>query len=528
MELCNGFVLNNGKVPYTIEAQLGSGGFGITYKASAIIDSGNGPEKKFFAIKEHFIKEWCERDNNTGVIITSTPLKQRVEDGKRDFLAEAQRLAQINHPNIIRVYELFEENDTAYYVMEYIEGENLNDFVSKNGAMSINSMIAFFAPICNAVEALHVYKMTHLDIKPANIMLKTSGNHIEPVLIDFGLSKHYDENGNATSTIRLQGCSDGYAPIEQYAGIDKFSPQSDVYSLAATILFCISGQNPPKANELNTNTLLQQIPYGTPQNIINAITHAMNPNKEMRTPSINHFVYELNNNVVSAPTPTPTPSNTVISNPQHTIYNSNSTNNNNSGNKLVWILVPIIAILVGVAAWLWISKNDSNSSSDDPENSTFVDSSQKSKKEKEAEERAIKAEQEAKEAKEKAAIAEQEKQLAEENARKAEQERQKQQEKKEKAQNRLRYGNCTLKGTIAGKSFTITLNNGFNGYSCYNPKYGTMPIDGYISGTQLTLNEYSNGNYVGTYEGTFDGNYYKGSYYRSKDGKVMSFSMRAQ
>ena len=98
----------------------------------------------------------------------------------------------------------------------------------------------------------------------------------------------------------------------------------------------------------------------------------------------------------------------------------------------------------------------------------------------------------------------------------------------ELANERRMYGNCTLKGTIAGKSFTITLTNGFNGYSCYNPKYGTMDIEGYMNGNQLTLNEYNKGNYVGYYEGSFDGNTYKGTYYRNKEGKAMKFSMRAQ
>ena len=528
MELNKGFVLKNGSIPYTIEETLGSGGFGITYKASAIINSANGPKKKFFAIKEHFIKEWCERDNNSGQIISSTPLRQRVTDGKHDFLSEARRLSQISHPNIIKVFELFEENDTAYYVMEFIEGEDLNNFISRNGIMSASSMLTLFAPICNAVEALHVNKMTHLDIKPGNIMLRAVDNRFEPILIDFGLAKHYDEYGNATSTIRLQGCSDGYAPIEQYAGIDKFSPQSDVYSLAATMLYCISGQNPPKANEINSNILYQLFPQGTPQNIINAIIHAMSPIKEARTSSINSFVYELNNNVVGTPI---TPSNTILQQGGQTAvsqptqvgnnYNYGNGNKNGSSNKIVWILVPIASILVAIVVWLWLS--DPLGDNKATQETTYVDTSNNNKKAKEAEEKVKQAEQRAKEAEEKARQAEEEAQQAEARRQKE----QEQKEKAEKAQQRLRNGNCTLKGSIAGKSFTITLTNGFSGYSCYNPKYGTMPIEGYKDGNRLSLDEYSNGNYVGTYSGTFDGNTYKGTYYRAKDGKNMSFSMRA-
>ena len=339
MELKIGTILHNGLRPYTIEKILGSGGFGITYKASAIVDSKSGPIKTFYAIKELFIKDWNERKSNDSFVSTSTPIQQRMIDAKKDFIAEARRLSMINHPNIVRVYEQFEENGTAYYVMEYLHGDNLNTLISKNGPLSINSLKTILAPICNAVESLHVNHITHLDIKPANIMLKTIGNHITPVLIDFGLAKHYDNNGNATSKIRIQGCSDGYSPIEQYAGINNFCPQSDIYALAATMIFCLTGQNPPKAIEINEQIILQILPNDIPINIKNAIIHATRNNLNERTSSINHFVYEINNDSQTINTPT--------------------TKRMQISTASIAIVIIVVA-LIGIIAWLLVDRFNSS------------------------------------------------------------------------------------------------------------------------------------------------------------------------
>ena len=111
-------------------------------------------------------------------------------------------------------------------------------------------MLALMAPIVDAVAYLHRNRLTHLDIKPQNIMLATADDgSMRPVLIDFGLSKHYDANGNATSTVNTLACSDGYSPVEQYSGITTFSPSSDVYALGATMLACLIGKTPQKSTE---------------------------------------------------------------------------------------------------------------------------------------------------------------------------------------------------------------------------------------------------------------------------------------
>ena len=242
-----------GERRYTIERLLGSGGFGKTYLASTSFTVGNISVRGYVAVKEHFVADHNERDAATLRVTTPGTARSRqiVADSLRDFIGEARRLQQLGagHPNIVKVNEVFEANDTAYYVMEYLEGNSLWSAVDGK-PMAEGDMLALMAPIVDAVAYLHRNRLTHLDIKPQNIMLATADDGVtRPVLIDFGLSKHYDANGNATSTVNTLACSDGYSPVEQYSGITTFSPSSDVYALGATMLACLIGKTPPKSTE---------------------------------------------------------------------------------------------------------------------------------------------------------------------------------------------------------------------------------------------------------------------------------------
>lgn len=264
--LPNGHILQSPHYTYRIESVLGCGGFGITYLATANIKVGNVSLKGKFAIKEHFVSSDCEREPDSSRVVYSNPAKERVENSRKDFISEAKRLHKIgvSHPNIVKVNEVFEANNTAYYVMEYLEGESLRSFVNKNGGMKEDKLSSIMNPIIEAVQYLHENRMTHLDIKPDNIMLTQDDNgKVRPVLIDFGLSKHYDKNGMPTSTINTLGCSDGYAPIEQYAGITTFSPSADIYALGATMWFCLTGRNPKKSTDVDGSELSDSISYSS-------------------------------------------------------------------------------------------------------------------------------------------------------------------------------------------------------------------------------------------------------------------------
>lgn len=264
---------------YTITEVLGAGGFGITYKATFPTRVRNIVTKASVAVKEHFPASDCERSATTSAITFSGAARERVTTSLRNFVDEAKYLQRIAglHPNIVRVNEVFQANNTAYYVMEYIEGRTLKDYVITNGPLSLRETLSIIMPIIEAVATLHVNRFTHLDIKPSNIMLATGDDGaLRPVLIDFGLAKHYNADGSATATIGMSGVSEGYAPIEQYTGVTTFSPQIDVYALGATILFCLTGKTPPKAIEIaSPDALMALFPTNLPQDVRNLLSRAM-------------------------------------------------------------------------------------------------------------------------------------------------------------------------------------------------------------------------------------------------------------
>ena len=291
-----GAKLHSPKRTYTIEKVLGQGGFGITYKVSANLKVDNVTIRTHFAIKEFFMSEACERDEHNSICYSS-PVKDKVEESRKDFLAEAQRLNKISleHPNIIHVNEVFEANNTVYYVMEYLDAGSLRDYVRKQGALSEQEALAIMVPIMQAVEYLHQHKMSHLDVKPDNVMLKEDPETGEtiPVLIDFGLSKHYDKNGKPTSTVRVSGFSDGYAPVEQYTGIYFFTPQADVYALAATLYYALVGKDPVIASEQTEEKILKNLPKGISDSVKKTILSSMKMQKEERCPSVSIMLADL-------------------------------------------------------------------------------------------------------------------------------------------------------------------------------------------------------------------------------------------
>ena len=275
---------------YRIERVLGQGGFGITYLAIDL------SLERLVAIKEFFPKDYCDRDESTSHLTIGTSNNtELVSRLKAKFLKEARNIAKLDHPGIIKIHTAFEENNTAYYVMDYIEGESLSEKVKRSGPIVEADAIKYISQVGEALEYIHKHKINHLDIKPANIMIRRADNR--PILIDFGLSKQYDAEGNQTSTTPT-GISHGYAPLEQYkaGGVSEFSPQTDVYSLAATLYYIISGAVPPHASDLIEDGI--SFPTGFPTDIQPAISKAMSSARKNRHSGVSAFISSLKLEVV--------------------------------------------------------------------------------------------------------------------------------------------------------------------------------------------------------------------------------------
>ena len=245
-----GSTLQNGK--YEIQRVLGQGGFGVTYLA---LQQGLN---RIVAIKEFFMENFCVRNADTHHVTVATEgSREFVERYRNKFLKEARNIAKLEHPNIVSIIDVFEENSTAYYVMKYAQNGSLDDKVKREGHLSEAEATRYILKIANALRFVHQHKMTHLDVKPANILLSDND---EPWLIDFGLSKQYDaKTGEQTSSTPL-GYSPGYAPIEQYmaGGAGTFSPESDIYSLGATFYKLLTGNTPPDASTVVNDGLPMQ------------------------------------------------------------------------------------------------------------------------------------------------------------------------------------------------------------------------------------------------------------------------------
>lgn len=286
--------LQGGK--YKIISILGQGGFGITYLAENTMLDGK------VAIKEFFFKEYCDRDEATShVTLGTSGNRDIVERFKVKFIKEARTIFKLNHPNIVRILDIFEENGTAYYVMEYIEGESLSNMVKRRGFIPEAEAIGYIKNAADALSYIHSKNMNHLDIKPGNIMKCQEDGQI--FVIDFGVAKQYDAETLKGDTTTPVGISKGFSPNEQYTleGVQSFSPQSDVYALAATLFKLLTGTTPPEAMTIQDEGLPTEElkAKNISQNVINALNAAMQ-SKRKRTQSVEEFISNLSAPQLSA------------------------------------------------------------------------------------------------------------------------------------------------------------------------------------------------------------------------------------
>ena len=230
---------------YRIDSYLSSGGFGNTYVATNI------EFDERVAIKEFFMKGITQRDDNqTTVSVSNLENTNSFQEQKEKFKKEARRIRQLKNEHIVSVHDLFEENGTAYYVMDYVDGENLAERLKRTGKPMTEQEVRELLPqILDALKSVHDAGIWHLDLKPANIMLEKGGN---VKLIDFGASKQLNAQKGGATTSTAISYTNGYAPREQMEqNYDKFGPWTDIYALGATLYNLLTNKRPPLPTDID-------------------------------------------------------------------------------------------------------------------------------------------------------------------------------------------------------------------------------------------------------------------------------------
>lgn len=300
-QLHPGTVIHGTHNDYRIERVLGQGSFGITYVANVRLKGRLGAIESaaMVAIKEFFLRDVSSRN---GLRVFSVSDSTLCSDYRRDFLREAQNLSRLDNKHIVKVLETIEENDTVYYVMEYLSGGNLDQHILSHGKLSCHEALDIAIQIGEALKCMHAQHMLHLDLKPLNVMRGEDG-HI--VLIDFGLSKCFGADGQPESSTRIGQGTTGYAPIEQHSfkKADGFMPTLDIYALGATLFKMLTGSVPPEASVvLNEGLPVDELSSaGVPPAVIALVERAMQPLRRMRHQTVEEFVDEAQRLLASAP-----------------------------------------------------------------------------------------------------------------------------------------------------------------------------------------------------------------------------------
>ncbi len=295
---------------YQLQTVLGVGGFGITYLAQ------DTQLKQQVAIKEYFPNDLAVRERDKTIMPKSQFDNKEFQWGLDSFIQEARTLSQFKHPNIVRVMRFFKANNTAYFVMEYEQGQSLADALEEGEQVVETELRVILPPLLNALETVHNAGYLHRDIKPDNIYLRDRDN--SPVILDFG-SARFEVNRRSRSVTSI--VTPGYAPFEQYeCDGSQQGAWTDIYALGAVLYRLISGYAPVEATKRIRITLQKKpdplksaLEIGREkysENLLKAIDWALQLNQEQRPPNIMAWqtqILSLGTSSLAEPVPSPLP-----------------------------------------------------------------------------------------------------------------------------------------------------------------------------------------------------------------------------
>lgn len=290
-----GYVVS-GKHPYVLGAALGQGGFGITYIALDMVTN------ERVAIKEYYPTYCSARTSHSNVTAYSNQ-EDVYAKGKERFLNEARTLKSLSDlENIVNVLDFFEANNSAYLVMEFLEGSSLKEYAAKNGTFPAQTFLRQLKPLMEDIHRMHERGVIHRDIAPDNIVMLSDG---QMKLIDFGAARSYVGSKSMTMVVKK-----GYAPVEQYMSKGS-SSSTDVYALSATIYYCITGKVPTDSAERQYDDAPLESPIALGADITpkqeQALLQALNIQQKDRIQTVEEFLTALQDDTVPVPAAAPVP-----------------------------------------------------------------------------------------------------------------------------------------------------------------------------------------------------------------------------
>lgn len=280
-QLTAGTTLCDGK--YVIERVIGEGGFGITYFARHTLLN------HAFAIKEFFVSGGCVRNTYHHTISLQDLSQEDFDKYRQRFVDEAKTLINLDHPGVVKVVDIFEENNTSYIVMPFVEGETLQHMVEKRGRLSYDVAVNYIAQLAEAVAYIHDKHILHRDIKPENLII-TPENKV--VLIDFGSAREFVNDEVQRHTAIL---TQGYALPEQYAARSKKGNYTDIYAMGGVLYFAVTGQKPIDSASRSIEQLVEPIALvpDLPEDANRTIMKAMQLKPEDRHQTVHEFMVDL-------------------------------------------------------------------------------------------------------------------------------------------------------------------------------------------------------------------------------------------
>ncbi|MDE5750619.1 MAG: hypothetical protein K2H87_07625, partial [Duncaniella sp.] len=287
MILKPGKVLDEGRYTLTIENLLGANSQGFTYRATARTKDAR-PRTRDVVLREFFMTYCSERGEDGLSVLTSEEIAPTVAKCREQFSEaskERRRISEHN-PTLINVLDTFEANNTSYYVVEWLEGPTLEEYVEEHGPLTLDETRSILGPIFRAAAHMHASHALHTDIYPGHIRFTKHGGENRPVLFSLYPTMHFDDEGNPRWLLQNTRCRTGYAPPEQYREISHFLPQADVYALAATTVFCLTGKHLPDSRQLSDDELRDYLPPTLPETYSVALLHALSHDFTDRTESV--------------------------------------------------------------------------------------------------------------------------------------------------------------------------------------------------------------------------------------------------